>query len=105
MDVRGLNELIRRGDDSCLQCKLKFDSVDQLTAELCAFSNSEGRRVLVGVTDLGDIIGLDRKQLQKLNQDISNACSQKVDPPISVVTTNVLHGNDVVVLIEIPRGV
>ena len=53
MDVRELNELIRRGEDSFLQFKVKFDRVDQLAAELCAFSNSEGGRILVGVTDYG----------------------------------------------------
>jgi predicted HTH transcriptional regulator len=102
--VKNLHELIERGEDSFLQLKVRFDSVDQLAAELCAFSNSEGGKILVGVSDHGDIVGLDQQQLQKLNQDISSACSQKIDPPISVTTKNVMSGDKLVVVIEVPRG-
>jgi len=104
MDLKDLHEVIGRGEDSSLQLKVRFDSVDQLAAELCAFSNSEGGRILVGVSDNGDIVGLDRSQMQKLNQDISNACSQKIDPPISVTTENVVVGDKLVVIIDVPRG-
>ena len=45
--------------------------MDQLVAELRAFSNSEGGTILVGVSDSGEIVGLDQLQVQKLNQDIS----------------------------------
>lgn len=104
MDSRKLYDLVELGEDSSLQLKVRFDSVDQLAAELCAFSNSEGGQILVGVSDNGDIIGLDQRQVQKLNQDISNACSQKIDPPISVTTKNVLLDGKVVVVIDVPRG-
>lgn len=70
-----------------------------------AFSNSEGGTILVGVSDSGVIVGLDRLQVQRLNQDISNACSQKIDPPISVATKNIVRGDKIVVAIEVPRGV
>ena len=86
MDSRDLDGLIRLGEDWSLQLKVRFDSDDQLAAELCAFANSEGGRILVGVSDNGEIVGVDQQQKQNLNQDISNACSQKVDPPISVTT-------------------
>ncbi len=105
MDSRDLYEVIKRGEDSSVQFKMQFNSVDQLAAELCAFSNSEGGRIIVGVSDNGDLIGLDQQQVQKLNQDISNACSQKIDPPISVTTRNIVVKDRLVIVIEVPRGV
>jgi ATP-dependent DNA helicase RecG len=105
VEAKMLDKLIRRGEDSTLQFKVRFDSVDQLVAELCAFSNSECGTILVGVSDSGEIVGLDQLQVQKLNQDISNACSQQIDPPISVLTKNIVCGDKILVVIDVPRGV
>jgi predicted HTH transcriptional regulator len=105
MDFGQLRQMIKRGEDSSLQFKVKFDSADAIAAEVCAFSNSQGGHILVGVTDQGVPIGLTMEQVGRLNQHISNACSQKIDPPASVHTTNVpINGDKIVVMIQVPQG-
>jgi ATP-dependent DNA helicase RecG len=46
MDLLDLLEMIKQGEDSRLQFKVKMDSIDQLAAEICAFSNSKGGTIL-----------------------------------------------------------
>lgn len=100
--MKNLLEIIKRGEDSKTQFKLRFDSVDALAAEISALANSEGGIIIVGVSDTGRLMGV--KDLRKLNQFISNACSQKMEPPISVITENLTYNNKLVVMISVPRG-
>ena len=58
MDKTELKKIISRGEDSRLQFKEDLRSTDQLAAEMVAFSNSEGGRILVGVSDKGKVIGI-----------------------------------------------
>lgn len=75
-----------------------------MAAEICAFANSEGGFILVGVRDDGSIEGLNPEEVRVLNQQVSNVCSQKIDPPIAAITENILCGEKIVVAIRVPRG-
>ena len=91
MTVSGLHKIISRGEDSKTQFKRQFSSIDALAAEIAAMLNSDGGQIIVGISDSGEIIGIE--DLRKLNQWISNACSQKIEPPASV--TRVWHSSNV----------
>ncbi len=104
MDTLELLELIEKGEDSQTQFKERFDSIDSLAAEICAFSNSNGGNILVGVSDDGEIIGLSIEDIKKLNQWVSNACSQKIDPQVSVTTQNIKYMDKIVMVINVPIG-
>lgn len=97
-----LVKIIGRGEDSKTQFKLRFDSIDSLAVEVSAMANTEGGLVVVGVSDDAEIVGVD--DLHRLNQWISNACSQKIEPPLNVITENVNYENKIVVLMKIPMG-
>ena len=81
------------GEDSRLQFKSDVRNVDALASEMVAFSNSEGGRILIGVTDTGELDGIPRANVGRINQLISNAASQHVRSPISPLTENVVVGN------------
>lgn len=104
MDTLELLELIEKGEDSQTQFKERFDSIDSLAAEICAFSNSNGGNILVGVSDDGEIIGLSIEDIKKLNQWVSNACSHKIDPQVSVTTQNIKYMDKIVIVINVPIG-
>ena len=84
MTVKELRELINQGEDSRTQLKRQFNGVDAVASEIAAMANSEGGKIIVGVSDQGEIVGVER--LHELNQWISNACSQKIEPPASIIT-------------------
>ena len=86
MKKTALKSIASKGEDSQLQFKGDVRNVDALAAEMVAFSNSEGGRLLIGVTDAGVLAGVPRKDLGRINQLISNAASQHVRSPISPLT-------------------
>ena len=88
-----LKAIALKGEDSRLQFKSDVRNVDALASEMVAFSNSEGGRILIGVTDTGKLDGIPRANVGRINQLISNAASQHVRSPISPLTENVVVGN------------
>ena len=71
MDCNELNNIIDNGEDSLNQFKENFDNIDKLTIEISAFANSDGGRIFIGISDQGEIIGLSREDIHRLNQRIS----------------------------------
>ena len=105
MKLADLRKLIARGEDSRLQFKKDVNNADSLAAEMVAFANSEGGRILIGVGNDGKIIGLSRSDVERVNQLISNAASQHVRSPISPLTENVAVGKGrIVIVATIAKG-
>ncbi|MCL5981595.1 MAG: putative DNA binding domain-containing protein [Firmicutes bacterium] len=102
MECCDLIKTIKKGEDSQTQFKERVDSIDALAAEICAFANTQGGRIIIGVADKGELLGVD--DIHRLNQTISNAASGKLEPPLSVTTENILCDDKLVVIINIPRG-
>ena len=102
MTTAELRALINQGEDSRTQLKRQFNGVDAVASEIAAMLNSEGGKIIVGVSDQGEVFGVDR--LGELNQWISNACSQKIEPPASVITENLKVDEKLVVVISVAIG-
>ncbi|VVB71345.1 Putative DNA-binding domain protein [uncultured archaeon] len=105
MSPKKLKAQIALGEDS--RCHFRhITNADSLAAEMAAFANSEGGTIFLGVDDDGTLKGLDKADVARLNQLISNAASQNVRSPLTVQTENVSVGKDrVVIVLSIPRGV
>ncbi len=104
METSELIEIISREEDGKNQFKANFTNVDSLAAEIVAFSNSGGGRIFIGVNKDGSISGLQREDIGRLNQLLSNASSQSVRPPINPSTENVRHPDGIVMVVAVPDG-
>lgn len=102
MTVKELRELINKGEDSKTQLKRQFNGVDAVASEIAAMVNSEGGKIIVGVSDQGEVVGVER--LHELNEWISNACSQKIEPPASVITELLKVDEKRVLVIRVALG-
>lgn len=91
MDLNELKTIILRGEDSQNQFKEDVRNNDSLAAEIVAFSNSRGGRIFIGVSNKGELIGLSIKDVDRINQLISNSASQHVRSPASVYTENICY--------------
>jgi ATP-dependent DNA helicase RecG len=72
---------------------------------MVAFSNGAGGKILIGVEDDGLIVGLSPKDIQRLNQLISNTASQNVQPAINVITENIMTDKGLVMVVDILAGI
>lgn len=104
MKMNEIEERLFAGEDYVNQFKIDFHSIDALAAEIVAFANSDGGAIYVGVTDDGDVLGLDRIAVKRLNQWVSSAASQKITPPLSVKTENVVLDGRIILIIRVPLG-
>lgn len=104
MEIIDLLSDLTIGEDSTHQFKRIINDVTSLATEMVAFSNSEGGRLYVGVSDQGEIIGLTSDEVRDTNLKISNAASQLVHPSINPITQNFPTESGTVIVIEIPQG-
>ena len=58
MDYRALKELVRQGEGTHLEFKLKSNHPERIIREVVAFANTEGGRLLIGIGDDKTIQGL-----------------------------------------------
>lgn len=105
METAELLEMISRGEDSKLQLKANITNVNSLAAELVAHANSGGGHLIIGVSDDGSFAGLDRDDMGRLNQLVSNAASQSVRPAVNPTTENIAAPEGLVMVVHIPDGV
>jgi ATP-dependent DNA helicase RecG len=62
-----LKAIVARGEDSRQQFKQDIRNTDALASEMVAFSNSQGGRILIGVTDAGELTGIPRSEIGRIN--------------------------------------
>ena len=116
-----LLELIANIENSGVECKDDATTdLRKLAKELVAFANLQGGRVLLGVDDNGDVLGLtrcdppiqadagggERRTYQRLEEWVMQACRDKIRPeivPYFEVIRDVEPGRDVAV-VQVERG-
>jgi hypothetical protein len=57
-ELQDLRQLVRQGEGQQLEFKLKSNHPDKIMKEVVAFANSEGGKLLIGVADNKELIGL-----------------------------------------------
>lgn len=106
MEAIELIELISRGEDSRTQFKRTITNAESLAGDIVAFSNSKGGRILIGVSNQGDIVGLSPEDIRRINQLVSNATTNLVRPSVNTYNENVATaGGQVVMVVSIPEGI
>ena len=105
METAELMEILERGEDSQHQFKTNITNADSLASEFVAFSNGQGGKMFIGVSDDGLISGLTSEDIHRLNQLISNTASQGVQPAINPVTENIKTAQGLVMVVDVPPGI
>ncbi len=83
----------------------KSPSRHDLADELAAFANTDGGVVLCGVTDGGDAHGMSRKQMDALEQLLTEICTDMVKPPIRpTILRKEIEEDKSFLLVEVGQG-
>lgn len=105
METQKLLGIITNGEDSRHQFKANITRSESLAQEMVAFSNSRGGLILIGVTDDGDVAGLQPEDMGRLNQLVSNAATDHMRPPITPETQNIALPNGMVMVVSVTEGI
>ena len=100
-------QLIKNGENLRVEFK---ESRDKLPANLfetiCAFLNTKGGFILLGVSDKGKIIGVNKRKVAKLKKDIANLSNnrQKLSPTIMLSIEEIEIEDKIVLVIKVPES-
>ncbi|MBK8315698.1 MAG: ATP-binding protein [Acidobacteria bacterium] len=75
-----LIRLLRGGEDTYLELKLRFSNLAKLTAEIIALANTAGGAMIFGVNDQLRIEGVDDPE--NVVEELRGICSQQIQPPV-----------------------
>jgi predicted HTH transcriptional regulator len=103
MDYRALKELVRQGEGSHLEFKLKSNHPERIIREVVAFANTEGGTLLVGIGDDKSIQGL--KHIDEDEFLLVRAIEKYCSPAIHYRLERIPIGNERdVLVITVPES-
>lgn len=105
MDKKELLERVANGEDSYTQFKEHLISSKDLAEEFVAFSNAQGGIIIFGISDNGEVKGIDHSEIEKLGQLIGNVANENVKPPIHPLVQNITISNKRISVISIVPGI
>lgn len=95
---------IQRGEDSVTQFKIDIKDANHLAEEFVAFANAEGGILLIGIDDNRAVVGLDDRQISRLNQLVSNTANENVKPPIYPLTEIIEIADKRIIVVHVRKG-
>jgi len=95
---------IQKGENKKLEFKVKFPKSETLAKTIIAFSNTAGGKLIIGVDDNRNIIGIDEDKVfeyeEKIASIISDLCYPVILPEIYIQNIN----SKILLVIEVFRG-
>ena len=75
-----LVRLLRGGEDTYLELKVRFSNPEKLTAEIIALANTDGGSLIFGVNDQLRIEGVDDPE--SVEEQLRELCATQIQPPV-----------------------
>lgn len=86
-----LVRLLRGGEDTYLELKVKFSNIEKLTAEIIALANTDGGAMIFGVNDQLRIEGVDDPE--EVEAQLRELCARQIQPPVFPYINKVAFDN------------
>ncbi len=96
-----LDEMIAGGENSLTEFKRDVSQRSDFAGEMIAFANVDGGRILVGVTDEGQIVGVG--DAQRVQEAILSIARDNCNPPLTPTIDRVETGAGAVLVVRVPR--
>ncbi|MCU0448363.1 MAG: ATP-binding protein [Bernardetiaceae bacterium] len=93
--------LIKEGESQTLDFKLKLTDAPKVARTLAAFANTQGGRLLVGVSDQGQVTGVDPEEEKHMLQ---LAADRYCQPPVSLQFMELQTDGRVVLLAQVAES-
>lgn len=102
LSKQDLKNLISTGESSFLEFKHKVASPEKLAKEIAAFANSKGGKILIGVADNGEMVGIESYMEEEfwISQAAEDCCIPIPKIRIELVS---ISGKDIL-LVNVPES-
>ncbi|NJD77977.1 MAG: hypothetical protein FIB08_12940 [Candidatus Methanoperedens sp.] len=77
-DERRFNALLKEGESETVEFKPSLSQMDKITESISAFSNTKGGRMVIGMSDKGEVLGVDIGK--NTIESLANQIKQNTDP-------------------------
>nr|WP_319272552.1 RNA-binding domain-containing protein [uncultured Draconibacterium sp.] len=95
---------IKKGESKTLEFKEVLPKSEGIAKTVIAFSNTSGGKLIIGVNDKQEIIGIDDTDLFDMQDRIASIISDNCSPGINPEIYSVNIQNKLVLVIEVARG-
>ena len=105
MNVEHLLQVIAEGEGLHTEFKEAGSGLpNNFFDTVCAFLNTDGGMIFLGVSDKGDIVGVDPKAVLQMKADIANLSNnpQKLDLPYLLFPYDTEIGGKRIIVIQVP---
>ena len=75
-----LLRLIRGGEDTYLELKVRLSNIERIAQEVCALANTDGGTIIFGVDDQLRVAGVDNPDT--VRDELSRICREDLTPPL-----------------------
>ncbi len=101
MTRQDLKNLIATGESSFLEFKHRVSSPEKIAREIAAFANTKGGTILIGVSDNGDLTGVESYMEEEfwLSQAAHDVCTPRVEIKIELFN----KGNRDILIVTVPE--
>lgn len=96
-----LAELLKRKEDATLDFKQTISSLDKAAKSICAFANTRGGTLLIGVKDDRSVVGIDPEEEKYMLQE---AAEHFCEPPVALHFEEVEEEEQTVLIVEVPES-
>jgi len=97
-----LRELINKGEGHHLEFKEEQENNDDFAKTIAAFANTDGGRILVGISDDGSIRGIN--DIDSLMRRLDDIAINRCEPPITILQESLQVDGNNVVIVSVPKG-
>src|SRR3989344_4804886 len=84
-------------ENQTLELKSKVENFKEVSKAACAFANSNGGKIIIGVSNSGELIGVPRKELDSLQQRVEGVIQQISPAPLHKILVEEKDGKATVV--------
>ena len=95
-------QLLQEGEGQHLEFKKSASSAKDIAKEICAFANSKGGTLIIGVAEDGTIIGV--RDPRKAEEVITNALNHNLFPTLDVTIEKLDLRGSIVIVLFVPEG-
>jgi ATP-dependent DNA helicase RecG len=99
-----LMELIQKGESKTLELKSRLPQHDQIARTMVAFANTSGGKLILGVDDQRQVVGISEDDVFTLQDQITSLVFDRCQPTILPEIYSANLGGKLVLVVEVFRG-